>query len=163
MPSPAQTNPLDQLRDIHLPDPVGIWPPAPGWWVVAALLLIMICIASLLAYQRYRRNAYRRAAIHRLAEIDALRIHGEHQQYLQQLNQLLKQTALAVNERTSISSLTGKDWLLFLNNSADTQAFTDGAGSILEDGPYRNHIETGDLKALHQLAEQWIREHHARI
>ena len=30
---------LAQLADIHLPAEVSYWPPAPGWWVLALLLL----------------------------------------------------------------------------------------------------------------------------
>ncbi|MDD9890866.1 MAG: DUF4381 domain-containing protein, partial [Gammaproteobacteria bacterium] len=31
---------LAQLADIHLPGEISYWPPAPGWWVLAALLLL---------------------------------------------------------------------------------------------------------------------------
>ena len=27
------------LRDLHLPDAIGWWPPAPGWWVLFVLAL----------------------------------------------------------------------------------------------------------------------------
>jgi hypothetical protein len=33
------TDPLAQLRDIQLPEPVGLWPLAWGWW---ALLLLVV-------------------------------------------------------------------------------------------------------------------------
>ncbi len=33
-------DPLSQLRDIHLPEPVTFWPPAPGWWFILLLILI---------------------------------------------------------------------------------------------------------------------------
>ena len=32
-------NPLVNLKDIHLPPPVSFWPPAPGWWILAVLLI----------------------------------------------------------------------------------------------------------------------------
>ena len=35
---PAQPDPLAELRDIHLPGPIEVWPPALGWWLVAILL-----------------------------------------------------------------------------------------------------------------------------
>ncbi len=30
-----------ELRDIHLPDASLWWPLAPGWWIAAALLLVL--------------------------------------------------------------------------------------------------------------------------
>ncbi len=45
------------LRDLHLPDAVGWWPLAPGWWgghCNRIALIRLVCIASLakLAVQR---------------------------------------------------------------------------------------------------------------
>lgn len=161
MPAPKQANPLDQLRDIHLPDPVGIWPLAPGWWILIALALLIITIVSVIVYRRYQSNAYRRDAAVVLAEINQLRLNGQHSLYLQQLNQLLKQTALAISDRKEISSLSGMDWLRFLDNSANCSEFTNGVGRILEDGQYRPTVQAEDLSTLQQLAERWIREHQA--
>jgi hypothetical protein len=156
---PAPADPLDQLRDIHLPDPVSYWPPAPGWWVVAAIVLLIIATTAIVIYKRYQANAYRREAASKLNTINQLRVDGDQREYLQQLNHLLKQTALTIDEREAISSLSGKDWLQFLDRSANTSAFTDGAGSILANGPYQSIVDEGDLSALHQLAELWIKEH----
>ena len=40
-------DPLSQLADIHLPDPVSIWPLAPGWWLVIVLILAGLCWLSI--------------------------------------------------------------------------------------------------------------------
>lgn len=159
MTAPANANPLDQLRDIHLPEAVSAWPPAIGWWLIAIIVVLAVVTTAVIHYRRYQSNAYRRAASLQLAEINQLRINGDYSAYLQQLNQLLKQTALSVNEQAAISSLSGKAWLSFLDNSGNTSAFTTGAGTILEDGPYRQNTGAGDFCALHQLAGQWIKEH----
>jgi hypothetical protein len=51
---------LAQLRDIHLPDPVPFWPPAPGWWLVAALV-VALAVAWQLVLRRRRKSAELRA------------------------------------------------------------------------------------------------------
>jgi len=50
---------LEQLRDIHLPEAVHWWPPAPGWWIVAALLLALTVWLSRYLQARYRRQYFR--------------------------------------------------------------------------------------------------------
>ncbi len=50
---------LEQLRDIHLPQSVHWWPPAPGWWIVAALLLALGIWLSRYLQARYRRQYFR--------------------------------------------------------------------------------------------------------
>lgn len=31
-------NPLDQLQPLIAPPAIGLWPPAPGWWLLLAIL-----------------------------------------------------------------------------------------------------------------------------
>ena len=37
----SRMNPLDRLEPLIAPLPVGWWPPAPGWWLLAALLPLL--------------------------------------------------------------------------------------------------------------------------
>ena len=43
------------LRDIHLPDPVSLWPLASGWWI---LMIFFVIFFSLTIYliRRYRNH-----------------------------------------------------------------------------------------------------------
>ena len=54
MPAP---NPLDQLADIHLPDPVSWWPLAPGWWMLLGLAVSIFIAVALLVAARKRKIA----------------------------------------------------------------------------------------------------------
>jgi hypothetical protein len=58
-----------QLRDIHLPLPPSWWPPAPGWWGLAALVVLVLLLAAWRWRQGVRR---RRSHRHILAQIDAI-------------------------------------------------------------------------------------------
>lgn len=155
-------DPLAQLRDIHLPDPVGIWPPAPGWWIVMLIIVTITLFSVHRFYRHYQRQAFRREAIQRWQALKPLSQRDETAQYLQALNLLLKQTALSCHSQEQVAHLNGQDWLHFLDNSlgnakSNTQAFSQGIGQCLADGPYRQHTTMIELTALHQLAGQWIR------
>lgn len=60
---------LEQLRDIHLPQAMHWWPPAPGWWIVAILVLALTIWLSRYLRARYRRQYFRGESQDLLKEI----------------------------------------------------------------------------------------------
>ena len=65
---------LSNLRDLALPAEVSLWPPAPGWWILAAAVAVSVMILIVMAVRHYRRNTYRREALQQLETIEAASI-----------------------------------------------------------------------------------------
>ena len=160
-PLPAQ-DPLAQLRDIHLPDAVSAWPPAPGWWILAAIVLVLLAVGIYYCIQYIRRTRYRRQALKQLAALE--QYHRQPTTYLQRLNHLLKQTALAADSSVDVAGLSGQQWLAFLDHSGNTTHFKQGAGTLLLQGPYLPEHASATIPAttiteLQKIARQWIKHH----
>ena len=51
------------LRDLHLPEVIGWWPLAPGWWFLIALAVAGLGYLSYRLLTKWRRNAARRIAL----------------------------------------------------------------------------------------------------
>ena len=87
----GESDPLQQLRDIHLPEPVGWWPPAPGWWILAALVIGLLLFLLVQWRKRQQLSKYRREALQILAELQAEhQLQGNNREYLQELLRLLR-------------------------------------------------------------------------
>lgn len=154
------TDPLAQLRDIHLPEAIGYWPLAPGWWLLAILLLLATGFAVYFIRHQLQARRYRKVALQQLAKLQSAMT--EPTTYLAGVNRLLKQTLLAAPQSTVPAGLTGEAWLAYLDATGQTNHFSTGPGQYLLDGPYQEKLtdfKTADLKPLHQLIEQWIKKH----
>jgi len=145
------------LRDIHLPDPLSWWPPAPGWWLLLTLLVAIALLGGYLLH-RYRRNALRRAAqqaLHRIGE--DYRQSGDARVLAQQLSILLRRVSLSCYPRRRVAGLTGRAWLSLLDRCLPGEEFQQGAGRVLIDAPYSLDSRV-DGPALLQLCERWLRQ-----
>ena len=150
-------DPLLQLQDIHLPDAIGIWPPAWGWWL---LLVIVVATVSSIIYVMRRhksRNAYRALALQELQKIQHQYSSEQNAEYLQAISILLRRTALSGFGSQFDASMKGKDWLGWLDTqfTAKSNGFSNGTGQALLIGPYQKTPEF-DRAKLQKLVEQWI-------
>jgi type II secretory pathway pseudopilin PulG len=143
------------LRDIHLPAAIGGWPPALGWWLLAALMLGVVGLLGWLWWQRKGRDSALEAALQTLEQLQ--RTHRKDPQtLLRELSVLLRRTAISVHGRQAVAGLTGAAWLGFLNQQAGKVLFSKPLGSLLTEQPYRADAPT-DTAALVDATRTWIK------
>lgn len=154
------TDPLAALRPYHLPEPVGWWPPAPGWWLLAGLVLLLLLTMLRLAWLGWRRAAPRRAALRELQQL--ARSRPDHR-CLGRLNRLLRRYLLARLARPELGGLTGEAWLACLDRICAARprsrcGFRHGPGRHLLSLPYQadGRIPQRDHQALIQLCRRVI-------
>lgn len=143
------------LKDIHLPQAIGWFPPALGWWLLAIILPLLI-LFLVKYYQRLTRQTALKTAKKQLAEISTRS--ADNTEKLRELSVLLRRVAITLVPRHQVASLTGQAWLQFLDSSFKDAPFSAGAGRCLLDAPYRNNpLSDSELNALLQLSAQWLR------
>ncbi len=147
------------LRDIHLPEPVSWWPPAPGWWALLGLIILLFC--SILAFRTIqRRRSVRVAALKALKEISA-NFASDHdaQRLAKSLSILIRRICLSYFPRAEVAGLTGEPWLNFLDGCLDwgkvSDRFSEGTGRILITAPYQPKVEIDGDKLIF-LCTHWI-------
>jgi len=154
------TDPLSQLRDIHLPSPIGVWPPALGWWILGILAIVLLLFLTYRIVKALVNNRYRRHGINELRSIfNEFEQHQNCSALALNINVLLKRICLHYYGNGKVERLSSEGWLAFLDSGAKTDGgFSDGAGQILASGPYgaTSHVDSSGLK---RLCELWIRRH----
>ncbi len=132
------SSPQIPLRDLHLPDPVSWWPPAPGWWLLAGMLLLGF-VWLIVWFIRHR--AFTAARRHALKSLEAYSSefvrHGDAVLLGKQISELVRRTMLAYAPRAEVAGLTGEAWLEWLDRDLDRSHFVEGDGRPLIDWPYR--------------------------
>jgi hypothetical protein len=136
------------LRDLHLPEAIGWWPLAPGWWLLIALAVAGILYLIYRGYGRWRANRPRRVALRELRKVIANYERGQGAiPIAKQLSQLLRRAMMAFASRHEVAGLTGQGWLAWLDRGLDGQPFTTGAGRLIELLPYvRNEDADAGLR-----------------
>ena len=145
---------LSQLRDIQLPAELMGEAIAPGWCVLLWIAVVVLFWAGI---RIYRKTYLRRIA---LAEVERLRqryrVDKDGVALSMGLNLILKRVALLRSARQSVAGLYGEQWLRYLDERGDTEAFSQGVGRVLITAPYGSRDNPKEV-ALLSLVRGWIR------
>lgn len=144
-------NNLPDIKDIHIPDGVSVFPLAYGWWIIFAV--IVLSIIAWLGISMILKTSRKYYAIKKLDKIDtqfpiiaAINISA-----------LLKRICLFKHKEAS--ALYGKEWIAFLNQHTKEPLVGDAAHLLMyapfinvEDSPYTKR-EADEIK---NFAKRWI-------
>ena len=146
---------LAQLQDIHSAGQPGWWPPAPGWWILAIILLLVLAfvlrkIMSWLSVRR-RRKAWLRALEELNREYDPAQ---QPHEYLAGLNRLFRAVAVKAFPGTACARLQGEEWVAFIVSLMPEQHVADKLGALAS-GPYEP-LPSFEASALNASARTWV-------
>lgn len=162
-------NPLAQLQPLIAPAPISAWPPAPGWWVLLAILPLAGWALWRVRHWRPRKavvpraeqplDPIRLAALEELAQLPKPYDGAPAGAWLQQINALLKRLCRNHYPDAHSHTLNGRKWLAFLDNRCPAAGLT--RWMVLVEGTYKPECRLDDkaIAGLNQAVETWIRKH----
>lgn len=161
MTSSTSSQELAQLRDIHLPDAVGWWPLAPGWYVLAITIIIVFLLLGFFLTRHYVRGRARRQALRLLSSFQQqYEKEANSQSGAARISELLKRVALIYFPREQVAGLQGDPWITFLDSTAKGVDFKSMRVELLE-VPYQPTTKC-DLHRLFNMARTWISQRRGR-
>ncbi|MBT8063277.1 MAG: DUF4381 domain-containing protein [Xanthomonadales bacterium] len=149
---------LQQLRDIHGAPDVPWWPPAPGWWVLAVLVLFALFLLVRHARRQYQVRKRRERLLHYIewieTSVDPQQAPGE---FLSDLNRVFKLVALRAFPDSGCAELTGNAWVRFIDGNLPENGHAKGL-DVLAEGPWQRSPEF-EAEQLAELARRWVMLH----
>lgn len=161
LPASQSTSALP-LRDLHLPDPISNWPIAPGWWLLAAVVLMLLIAATYTGLRYWRRlRPLQQARQQGRALLDqqlaSWHKHHNSNQLVNGCNLVLKR--FCQQWYPDSTGLSGQGWQAFLTATSTIQ-YEDLAS--LASAGYQRPDPTLDGAVVHALACQWLQQQNLR-
>ena len=144
------------LRDIHLPADPSWWPPAPGWWLLAVVLVVSIIVVSRIVSARLRTRRWRQRVVAEMDPIAARHAEAPDDARLAaELSVLLRRAANVLDPPSA--ALRGEAWLRFLDARVGGDDFERGSGRALLDAPWQKSAHL-DAPVLIRLVRRWLEQ-----
>lgn len=153
--STPQSNPLDQLKDIHVPSGVDSWPLDWGWWLAGSLLIVIFVCLVWWFIKTHKYNQARREAIDCLNNIS-----GTEPNWPSLVNATLKRTALSYFPVGDIAQLSGQSWVDFLVTRVDVATATeiDDGLRLLQSELYVSAPNQESFEQCHESTLLWLKK-----
>jgi hypothetical protein len=146
---------LAQLRDIHLPPPISIWPFTLGRYILMLIIIILLSIGIFVWIKYLKKTWVKKIVLKKIESLEALQQSNEN--ISEEFSMLLKRAALAIFSRRDVAALYGEEWLLFLDKTSGTTDFSQGVGRLLITSPYQKQ-QTQLPTEFFNLIKHWVKE-----
>jgi type II secretory pathway component PulF len=142
-------DPLANLKDIALSDPIHDLPVAIGWWLLLALVLIIVVVLF--------RKLQKRKAAHKQKN-EALKQLETQQESTSQMLNTLKWAVLAYYPREQVASLHGENYITFLKTQLKANEQGEFVKSITPaiESLYKPNDEI-DKAIVYRAISSWIK------
>jgi len=145
------------MHDIRGLDSISWWPAAPGWWLLAFLLLAVS--AGIYFYRRYKYKKARSWQAEVKSMFAALRDEPDSKKKAAALSELLRRLTIRQYGRNACAGLEGKAWLEWLAKY-DPEGFDwKKNAKLLIEAPYMPSglVPANDIEPLIKAAERWVK------
>lgn len=153
---------LAQLADIHLPEPISYWPPAIGWWVLAAIALVLLAliVRKLAAIRRQQKICqYALAELDRcydaFSNAEPAGIEQSRLNYVNQFNAVVRRVALVHYPQANVASLDGAAWVDFIRQKGESSLMNEEIAAALQYGRFQKKCDV-DVDAMQSFGREWI-------
>lgn len=154
-----ENDPLQQLRDIHLPSDPSWWPPAVGWWILLAMALYALYRLLQYLIRRHRALAPLRHSHSLLESLYARHRDGDltAHAYAHEANEVLKRLLVRGYDAGFAAKLSGDSWLQLLDGISKGDQFSSGPGRALGDVRFRAEPQI-DATSLHEVLRKLLKQ-----
>ena len=152
-------NPLDQLADIRLPGEVAAWPPAFGYYIVAALIVALITFIVIWLHQRKKRLHMQKQSIDTLRRIDL-----QDQKALTKIHHVIKSASHHYLPNHGVLHMQKSQWIdlvhtLYFGENATKADQSDKTCDILAQlatWQYDQRSEIASPAEVNVAAQRWL-------
>jgi hypothetical protein len=150
------------IDEIILPDTIAWWPIAPGWQVLGVIAALLLVVKASRLARRWWHNRYRREVLRQLTSVQT-QADNRLQDVLAALPYYMKVTALHAYPRKDVASLSGENWLLFLDSHYSGPPFSGGIGekllAVAYLPPRQWQLTEQESYELIEMSRRWIAKH----
>ena len=158
-PTGQPTGLLEQLRDIRMPEAASWWPPAPGWWIVAALVVAGVFLVIRFLRRRSLEKQYRKEAHQLLDDLYASwQEDRDDRAFASRAHQLLRRIVIHHVGRDGVARITGRAFI-DRANMLSTAMLSEQTSSLLTELSYRPDADAEvefEIDRVRREIEAWL-------
>lgn len=155
-------NEEQQIGSLIEPSPIAFSFGAPGWYILLALVFVILGIIALIVYLIHKKRKYRRQAILQLEHLNSSTYSST--TFLAQTMETIKQVAITTYGREGLIHLNGIQFLdLLQEKNKGKTVFSEEIQKLFLNGLYQSknfELTTENKNRLIKESITWIDKHH---